>query len=88
MSFVAPLIPLIIRDAGASAATIGQIAAVYFLSFTLFTPLMGKVVDKVGSKKIIVSGLLMYAVSILSMIFASTSWHFYGIRIFQGIGSI
>jgi MFS family permease len=87
MSFVAPLIPLIIRDAGASAATIGQIAAVYFLSFTVFTPLMGKVVDKVGSKKIIVSGLLMYAVSVLSMIFASTSWHFYGIRIFQGIGT-
>jgi MFS family permease len=87
MSFVAPLIPLIIRDAGASAATIGQIAAVYFLSFTLFTPLMGKIVDKVGSKKIIVSGLAIYALSVFAMIFAYSSWYFYCIRIFQGMGT-
>ena len=87
MSFVAPLIPLVIRNAGASAATIGQIAAVYFFSFTVFTPLMGKVVDKVGSKKIIVAGLVMYAMSVLSMVYASAGWHFYGIRIFQGLGT-
>ncbi|MCX5894422.1 MAG: MFS transporter [Proteobacteria bacterium] len=86
MSFVAPLIPLIIRDTGASASTIGQIASVYFLSFTLFTPLMGKFVDKAGSKKIIVTGLFIFTVSILLMIFAATPWHFYLIRIFQGIG--
>jgi MFS family permease len=87
MSFVAPLIPLVIRNAGASAATIGQIAAIYFFSFTVFTPLMGKVVDKVGSKKIIVAGLVMYAMSVLSMVYASAGWHFYGIRIFQGLGT-
>lgn len=87
MSFVAPLIPLVIKNAGASAATIGQIAAVYFFSFTMFTPLMGKVVDKVGSKKIIVAGLIMYALSVLSMVYASAGWQFYGIRIFQGLGT-
>jgi MFS family permease len=87
MSFVAPLIPLIIRDTGASAATIGQIASVYFLSFTLFTPLMGKMVDKAGSKKIILSGLLIYALCVFAMIFANSAWYFYLIRIFQGVGT-
>jgi len=87
MSFVAPLIPLIIRDAGATAATIGQIASVYFLSFTLFTPLMGKFVDKLGSKKIILSGLLIYALCVFAMIFANSAWYFYLIRIFQGVGT-
>ena len=87
MSFVAPLIPLIIRDTGASAATIGQIASVYFLSFTLFTPLMGRFVDKLGSKKVILSGLLIYALCVFAMIFANSAWYFYLIRIFQGVGT-
>jgi MFS family permease len=87
MSFVAPLIPLIIRDTGATASTIGQIASVYFLSFTLFTPLMGRFVDKLGSKKVILSGLFMYALSVFAMIFANSAWYFYLIRIFQGIGT-
>jgi MFS family permease len=87
MSFVAPLIPLIIRDTGATAATIGQIASVYFLSFTLFTPLMGRFVDKLGSKKVILSGLLMYALCVFAMIFANSAWYFYLIRIFQGVGT-
>jgi MFS family permease len=87
MSFVAPLIPLIIRDTGATAATIGQIASVYFLSFTLFTPLMGRFVDKLGSKKVILSGLLMYALCVFAMIYANSAWYFYLIRIFQGVGT-
>lgn len=87
MSFVAPLIPLIIRDTGATAATIGQIASVYFLSFTLFTPLMGKFVDKLGSKKVILTGLFIYALAVFAMIFANSAWYFYLIRIFQGVGT-
>ena len=87
MSFVAPLIPLIIRDTGSSAAIIGQIASVYFLSFTLFTPVIGRFVDRLGSKKIILAGLLTYALCVFAMIFANSAWYFYLIRVFQGIGT-
>ena len=87
MSFVAPLIPLIIRDVGASPATIGQIASVYFLSFTLFTPFLGRLVDKIGSKRIIVTGLSIYGFCVLTMAFSPSPLYFYLIRILQGVGS-
>jgi MFS family permease len=87
MSFVAPLIPLVIRDTGASPATIGQIASIYFLTFTLFTPFLGRLVDRVGSKKIISTGLFVYALAILLMAFSPSPFYFYLIRIFQGIGT-
>jgi len=87
MSFISPLIPLVIRDVGGSPATIGQIASIYFLSFTLFTPFLGRLVDKVGSKKIIINGLLLYALCVLLMAFSPSPFYFYLIRIFQGIGT-
>ena len=37
---------------------------------------MGKFVDKLGSKKIILSGLLIYALCVFAMIFASSAWVF------------
>lgn len=87
MSFVAPLIPLVIRDVGASAATIGQIASVYFLSFTIFTPFLGRIVDRIRAKKVIITGLTIYAFSVISMVFSPASFYFYLIRIFQGLGT-
>jgi MFS family permease len=87
MSFVSPLIPLVIRDVGASPATIGQIASVYFLSFTVFTPFLGRVVDRIGSKKVIITGLAVYAIAVLFMAFSPSPFYFYLIRIFQGVGT-
>jgi DHA2 family multidrug resistance protein-like MFS transporter len=75
MSFVAPLIPLVIRDVGGSPATIGQIASIYFLSFTLFTPFLGRLVDRVGSKKIIITGLSVYALAVLLMAFSPSPFY-------------
>jgi len=87
MSFVSPLIPLVIRDVGGSPATIGQIASIYFLSFTLFTPFLGRLVDRVGSKKIIITGLSVYALAVFLMAFSPSPFYFYLIRIFQGVGT-
>ena len=87
MSFVSPLIPLVIRDVGGSPATIGQIASIYFLSFTLFTPFLGRLVDKVGSKKVIITGLALYGLCVLLMAFSPSPFYFYLIRILQGIGT-
>ena len=51
MSFVAPLVPLLLKGIGASSATIGQIATTYFLSFTVTTSFLGRLIERVGSKK-------------------------------------
>jgi DHA1 family multidrug resistance protein-like MFS transporter len=87
MSFVAPLIPLLLKDIGASSATIGQIATTYFLSFTVTTFFLGRWIEQVGSKKMIILGLFIFGVAIFVMPFMPTPMFFYLIRIFQGVGS-
>jgi MFS family permease len=87
MSFVLPLIPLVIRDAGGSPSAIGQIASVYFLTFTLVTPFVGKWIDKIGSKKIIMTGIFLQTLAILVMVFLPSVWYFYTVRIVHAVGS-
>ena len=87
MSFVAPLIPLLLKDIGASSATIGQIATTYFLSFTIITSFLGRWIERVGSKKMIILGLFIFALAIFIMPYTPNPIFFYLIRIFQGVGS-
>lgn len=87
MSFVAPLIPLLLKDIGASSATIGQIATTYFLSFTVATFFLGRWIEQVGSKKMIMLGLVIFGLAIFVMPFMASPRFFYVIRIFQGVGS-
>ena len=87
MSFVTPLIPLIIKNTGSSLTSIGQIGATYFLFFTILTPFCGKKVDKIGSKKIMFIGLLSYAVSIMFVPYVKTVNAFYIIRALHGIST-
>ena len=87
MSFVAPLVPLLLKGIGASASTIGQIATTYFLSFTVTTSFLGRLIERVGSKKMIILGLAIFGVAIFGMPYVPNPTLFYLIRIFQGIGS-
>jgi len=87
MSFVAPLIPLLLKEIGASSATIGQIATTYFLSFTVTTFFLGRWIEQVGSKKMIILGLFIFGLAIFVMPFMPAPLFFYLIRIFQGVGS-
>ena len=87
MSFVLPLIPLVIHDLGASPSTIGQITSFFFISFTLVTLPIGRWIEKIGPKRLIMLGLFVYGASIFSMIFPTKAWWFYLIRIAQGFGS-
>ncbi|MCX8043372.1 MAG: MFS transporter [Desulfobacterota bacterium] len=87
MSFAAPLIPLLLKDLGASPGSIGQIQTVYFISFTLTTSLLGRWISHAGCKRLIIAGLGLFGAAVFAMAFAPTAWWFYIIRIIQGIGS-
>lgn len=87
MSFAAPLIPLLLKSLGASPGSIGQIQTVYFISFTLATTMLGRWIDRAGSKRLILLGLGLFGGAVLVMPFAPTPYFFYVIRIVQGIGS-
>lgn len=87
MSFVAPLIPLLLKGIGASSAAIGQIATTYFFSFTVATFFLGRWIDQVGSKKMIILGLFIFGMALLVMPFLPSPRFFYLVRIVQGVGS-
>ncbi len=87
ISFVAPITPLLIKSMGASEAIIGQIQTVYFLAFTVTTFLLGRCIDKTGSKRLIITGLFIVGTAVVLMPFASDISMFYWLRIVHGIGS-
>ena len=49
MSFVGPLIPLLLQQLQATPATIGQIQTTFFLAFTAVSLLVGPAIDRLGS---------------------------------------
>ena len=87
MSFVSPLIPLLLKSIGASSASIGHIQTTYFLSFTITTTLLGRWIERAGSKKIILCGLCIFGSAVLAMPYMPSYLPFYIIRIVQGVGS-
>ncbi len=87
MSFVSPVLPLLLKKIGASAAAIGQIQTLYFLSFTLATIFLGRLIDKIGSKTLILCGLVIFGLAFLVMPFLTVLPLFYLVRIIQGIGT-
>lgn len=87
MSFVSPLIPLLLQNKGASSATIGQIATTYFLVFTISTSFLGRWIETAGSKKMIMAGLAIFGLAILAMPFMPDPGFFYLLRVIQGVGS-
>ncbi len=87
MSFTAPLIPLLMKSFGATTAAIGQIQTTYFIAFTLATSLLGRWIERAGSKRMILAGLALFGASLLAMPYLPSLAWFYFIRIAQGIGS-
>ncbi len=87
MSFVTPLVPLLLKHIGASSASIGQIQTTYFLSFTIATAMLGRFIDRAGSKRLIIIGLVVFGSAILAMPAVGRQEYFYLIRAVQGIGS-
>ncbi len=87
MGIIAPLMPLYAKNMGASGLWLGIIFASYSLSRLIFVPMMGKLSDKKGRKKIIGIGLLFYSVFSLAYVFATTVYLLTLVRFLQGFAS-
>jgi DHA1 family multidrug resistance protein-like MFS transporter len=87
VGIVVPLLPVYAKDLGASGLYIGFIFGSFSISRTFFLPYFGRLSDKKGRKRLIVSGLLAYALVSVLFIFARNVETLVGIRFFQGIAS-
>lgn len=85
MGIVSPLLPLYIRDMGATGIWLGIIIAAYSVSNSLVVPIAGKISDQKGRKGLLAIGLLVYSVLSLGYVWAGTVTHLALIRFLQGI---
>ncbi len=87
VGIVVPLLPVYAQELGAGGVAIGFIFGSFALSRTLFLPYFGRLSDRKGRKRLIVTGLLFYACLSLAFIMTQDVASLVIIRFFQGIAS-
>ena len=81
---VLPLLPLYLRQHGASTALVGLTMSSFFLAGIVFQFPAGRLADKIGRRPVLVGGLFIYAASSAAFLLPiSTTW-FLVLRFIQG----
>ena len=85
-SLVIPVLPTIQEELGATQADVTWVLTAYLLSASIFTPIMGRLGDMTGKKRIFVVALAALALGCLVAALATSLWVMIAARIIQGIG--
>ncbi|HEV3212436.1 MAG TPA: MFS transporter [Acidimicrobiales bacterium] len=81
---VLPLLPLYLRDKGATPATTGAVMAAYFVGAVVFQYVAGRVADRVGRRPVLFAGLVAYAAACLGFLLPMTPLAYGALRFVQG----
>jgi EmrB/QacA subfamily drug resistance transporter len=85
-SLVVPVLPTIQRSLHTSQTTVTWVLTAYLLSASVFTPIMGRIGDMVGKKKMFVITLAVLAAGSLMAAVATSIGVMIVARVIQGIG--
>lgn len=86
-SMMVVALPAIRENFASSAAATAWLITVYYLGGAVAQPIMGRIADQRGARKVFIGGLLLVATSCLAAQFvASVEW-LIGLRLAQSIGS-
>ena len=85
IGIVSPLLPLYIRDMGASGIWLGIIVASYFISNSVAVPIAGRLSDRRGRKYFLVIGLLAYSIISVGYVWADNVTQLTLIRLVHGV---
>jgi len=88
MGVIAPILPLYARSMGAGGAALGIMYAAFSASRMLLGPVMGRLSDRVGRRRMIIVGLASYAIVSLLYVIAYTMWQLTAFRFLHGIASV
>ena len=86
-TLVVPALPFFQREFGTSASWVTWIATAFFLSSSVLTPIMGKLGDTFGKKRLLVISLAIFGVASLG---AAAAWDLPSLiafRVLQGAGA-
>ncbi len=86
IGLVIPVMPQYLETFGVAGQALGFIIASFALGQFLFSPLAGDLSDKLGRKKLIIVGLVIFSASQLWFGLATYEWMLYAARFISGIG--
>ncbi|KAF0846468.1 MFS transporter [Nocardia caishijiensis] len=84
---VAPVLPQYAREFGVGIAAASAIVSAFALMRLLFAPASGRLVQKLGERRVYLAGILIVAVSTGACALAQTYWQLLVLRSLGGIGS-
>lgn len=84
---IAPIIPQFAESFGVSMAAAAAVVSVFSAARLVGAPGAGRLVDKLGSRKIYLSGLVIVAVTTGLVAIAQEYWHMMVLRFLAGLGS-
>ena len=79
-----PFIPLYAQDLGATVSLVGVIIAGFTIGRAIMASVAGMYSDKVGRKRVMVWGTLLYSITTASMAFAPNWQTLFVLRLFEG----
>ncbi|KWX79726.1 MFS transporter [Paenibacillus jilunlii] len=87
IGLVVPIMPTYMNELGIGGSIVGLLVAAFSLTQLILSPFAGGVSDRVGRKKIIVGGLVVFALSELLFGLAESSWLLFASRMLGGAGA-
>ncbi|WP_340021691.1 MFS transporter [Paenibacillus sp. FSL K6-1096] len=87
IGLVVPIMPTYMNELGIGGSVVGLLVAAFSLTQLLVSPFAGRLSDKMGRKKIIVGGLIVFALSELLFGMANAAWVLFISRMLGGIGA-
>jgi MFS family permease len=84
---MSPILPAYARSFGVGIQAATFVITVFSLARLCFAPVSGQLVQRLGERRIYISGLLVVAVSTAASAFAQTFWQLLVFRALNGIGS-
>lgn len=87
VGIIVPILPIYAETLGATGFWLGVIFSGFSLSRTISMPFVGRFSDRLGRKRFISLGLLVYTFSSLGYIYANSVLELVAVRIIQGLSS-
>lgn len=87
IGLVIPIMPTYMTELHISGGTVGMLVAAFSLTQLLFSPFAGRLSDTVGRKKIIISGMIVFAISEWMFGAANTPLLLFASRMLGGVGA-
>lgn len=84
---IAPILPQFVVTFDVSIAAAGAVVSIFSVSRLIFAPGAGRLIDRIGSRKVYLAGLITVAVTTGLISVVTAYWHILALRAIAGLGS-